>query len=147
MNKTHGMSDTSTYRSWEQMIQRCTDRGCKDWRWYGARGIKVCRRWRKFENFLEDMGFRPEGKTLDRQDSNGNYTKHNCRWADKFQQKHNRTDNVQVTFAGRTQPLAVWARECGIHFETLRHRLKRGWDAHRALTTPVVRNANGATYA
>lgn len=137
--KQHHMSNTPAHRSWEQMKQRCQDPNCKDYPWYGGRGIKVCDRWQQFVNFHADMGDRPEGMSLDRVDNEGDYEPGNCRWATKFEQKHNRSDNVNLTFAGKTQCLAVWARELGLHFETLRHRLLRGWSTERTLTTPVRR--------
>ena len=68
------------------MMQRCYNPKAKSWPWYGARGIKVCRRWRKFENFLDDMGQRPIGRTLDRIDSDKNYTPRNTRWATRAEQ-------------------------------------------------------------
>jgi hypothetical protein len=139
MNKRHGMSDTPTYHTWEQMRQRCNDRNCKDFKWYGARGIRVCKRWNSFSNFLADMGVRPEGTSLDRKNNDGHYCKRNCRWADKFQQKHNRSDNVLLTYKGDTLPRMVWARRIGMHPETLRHRLMRGWSVKRTFETPVQR--------
>lgn len=135
--KQHKMSDTPTYHSWEQMIQRCTDVGCKDYKWYGGRGIYVCARWLDFRNFFADMGERPLGRSIDRIKSDGNYEPSNCRWADKFQQKHNRADNLQLTFNGKTQPAAVWAREIGMNKITLYSRLRAGWSTERALSAPL----------
>jgi hypothetical protein len=83
----HGYSQTQTYHSWEKMWQRCTNRKRRDWKWYGARGIKVCRRWRDFRLFLKDMGECPEGMTLDRLDPEHGYTRRNCRWATWEQQR------------------------------------------------------------
>lgn len=144
--KQHKMSGTRTYHSWEAMKQRCNNPRDKDYRHYGGKGVKVCEQWADFRNFIADMGECPEGKTLDRISSTGNYEPENCRWADSFQQKHNRTDNVQLTFEGRTQPMACWARELNLHFETVRHRLLRGWSVEKALSTRPVKRANGSTY-
>lgn len=79
-----------TYLSWEGMIGRTMNQGHAQWDYYGGRGITVCGRWRVFENFLADMGERPEGLTLDRKDNDGNYEPGNCRWATKEEQTNNR---------------------------------------------------------
>ncbi len=85
-----GRQGTSTYYIWAAMIQRCTNPKNRDWRLYGARGITVCARWRKFENFLADMGERPEGLSIDRIDNDGNYEPGNCRWATALEQARNK---------------------------------------------------------
>lgn len=90
---THGHAPrrrTPTYNTWQSMIQRCTNEKNPAWVFYGGRGITVCARWDSFENFLADMGPRPEGMTLDRIDSNGSYEPGNCRWADWGTQVRNR---------------------------------------------------------
>lgn len=88
--KTHGYSGTPTYSSWQQMRDRCTNPNSTGYENYGGRGIIYDPRWEQFENFLEDMGERPEDTTLDKIDNNGNYCKENCRWADKTTQTFNR---------------------------------------------------------
>jgi hypothetical protein len=79
-----------TYNSWIAMKRRCSDSTRKNYEEYGGRGITYCERWKSFDNFLTDMGERPEGMTLDRKDTNGNYEPGNCRWATASQQIRNR---------------------------------------------------------
>jgi hypothetical protein len=89
-NKTHGMSHSRTYKSWDSMKARCTNSNNQDWNLYGGRGIKVCFAWlTSFESFLKDMGERPLGQTLDRIDPNGDYGPGNCRWATAKEQRMN----------------------------------------------------------
>lgn len=85
-----------TYRSWQSMIQRCTNPNATKYKRWGGRGIEICERWMVFANFLTDMGVRPAGMTLDRYpDKNGNYEPDNCRWATPKQQAANRNRNYE----------------------------------------------------
>ncbi len=90
----HGYARRGTripiYKTWVNMRQRCYDDKNKAYRYYGGRGISVCSRWFKFENFLADMGPKPEGLTIDRINSEGHYMPSNCRWATRQQQSANR---------------------------------------------------------
>lgn len=87
---THGLSKTSTYRTWGDMRARCEIVSASSYSYYGGRGISVCERWKTYENFLEDMGEKPTGLSLDRVNNNGNYEPGNCRWATKSEQMKNR---------------------------------------------------------
>jgi hypothetical protein len=91
---THGHAPrgkiSPTYNSWRDMVERCTNPKNIGWGRYGGAGVKVCARWRVFANFLEDMGERPPGMSIDRRRSSGNYTPSNCRWATVLQQAENK---------------------------------------------------------
>ncbi|MDE1138152.1 MAG: hypothetical protein PW999_00565 [Paraburkholderia tropica] len=121
------------------MRSRCTNPGDISYQRYGARGISVCERWDNFENFLADMGPRPTNShSLEREDNNGNYEPGNCRWATAIEQSRNTRRNRMLTFDGRTQCVAKWADEIGIHRLTLQRRLRLGWSVEKTLSTPLA---------
>lgn len=96
----HGMSGTTEYKAWQGMIRRCYEKSNDSYKWYGARGIVVCDRWRNsFEAFYADMGNKPKATmSLDRIDSNGNYEPSNCRWATATVQAANkREQGISIT--------------------------------------------------
>jgi hypothetical protein len=139
--RSHNDQPSPTYRSWTSMIARCTQPSNPAFAHYKRRGIKVCRRWRKFENFFLDMGERPDGTSLDRwPDNDGMYEPGNCRWATKQQQGNNRISNIHFTYRGQQYTLADLARATGVAKDTLRVRLVRpgGWTVEAAVETPVI---------
>lgn len=145
--KKHGhcrqTNRTLTWRSWRGMRGRCLNKNASDYPRYGGRGVKICDRWGEFENFLEDMGERPEGMTLDRIDSNGNYEPSNCRWATAQQQQENLLKNHNLTYKGVTKPMRTWAKELGLTRSMIKWRLyKLGWGIEDTFEVPSRRNKN-----
>jgi len=133
MNRSHGMHGSATYITWAGMLQRCRDKNHKNYRTYGGRGIDVCERWLNFQNFIDDMGKRPEGLTLDRIDNSLGYSPDNCRWSSQKEQTRNTKQNRNFTIDGKTQCLKDWAHEFGINYTTLQSRLKRGLSINEAV--------------
>ncbi len=134
-------SPSPTYKSWRSMLARCTKEGINGYKDYGGRGIKVCRRWRKFSNFLEDMGERPTGHTIERKDTNGDYTAGNCTWATADEQQNNKRNNVFVAIDGTRLTLASAARELGMSPSNGHAFLKRVWTSGEVPRTVLVRGA------
>lgn len=136
---TVGNKMSRTYNSWVSMRRRCRDPNHHHFHLYGGRGIKVCPEWESFEVFLRDMGERPAGTTIDRQDTEGGYSAANCRWATPKQQINNTRVNVSITIDGVTQSLMMWVDhfEGAVPYQSVWQRLKRGWEPIRALTEPV----------
>lgn len=135
MPKTHQKSGTIEHLTWKRMRQRCLNNNERFKHWSG-RGITICERWNKFENFLEDMGQRPgPGYSLDRIDNNKGYSPDNCRWATYKQQMSNTTFNRLITYKGETKTIVDWAIALGMPRRTLAHRLDR-WTLEDAFETP-----------
>jgi len=117
----HGMAGTPTHRTWKAMRNRCNNPNTPRYKDYGGRGITVCERWDKFENFLIDMGERPEGMSIDRVDNNKGYSKSNCKWATGKEQRANMRDSIIVNGKSLTQI----ASKLGITYHAAYKRLKK----------------------
>lgn len=119
-------SGTKTYFAWRNMRSRCLNPKHVAYDNYGARGIKICDRWvNNYDAFVEDMGLVPEGLSLEREDTDGNYEPGNCVWATVTDQLNNQRRNRRISFEGRERTLSQWAREIGIPPDTLAKRLDR----------------------
>lgn len=135
-NLTHSHSFSKTYESWIGMKSRCNNPNASNYHNYGGRGIAVCDSWSDFENFLADMGERPEGTSIGRINVNGNYEPTNCRWETAKEQGCAMRTNILMSFDGRTQTVQQWADELGWPKGTLHKRLQLGWSHEKILTTP-----------
>lgn len=144
--KTHGMYRTKEHTSWASMVMRCTNKRSDNYKYYGGRGIRVCDRWRNFENFYADMGKAPSGTTLDRIDSNKDYCKENCRWATAKEQARNKRSNHVVSANGETRCIAEWADILGVNVHTLHSRVHLGWDDEMIINTPIRKRAKNVSY-
>lgn len=135
---THGFRHHTLYNNWCNMLQRCQNPNYKGYSDYGGRGITVCERWQKFENFYADMqSTHQDGLTLDRKDNNQGYSLDNCRWATRAEQNRNTRRNINVTLNGKTQCLASWCKELNLNYRTVLSRIYKGKTPEQALSYPV----------
>lgn len=133
-NKKHNMTGSQEYRTWASMKTRCLNKNEKCYKDYGGRGITVCKRWLKFENFYADMGIRPEGMTLDRIDNNKGYSKENCRWATVEDQAYNKRTTIYITVNGARVSFGDLSKLFSIEKHRLWLRLFRyKWPLRKAL--------------
>jgi hypothetical protein len=133
INKTHGASGGKTYRIWCGINARCKTASATGFSRYGGRGLKVCRRWQKYENFLQDMGECPKGKSIERKNNNGGYTKTNCYWATPAQQSRNTCRTRFVMVRGTKKVARDAAVKNGVSVSAFKARLyKYGWSVEQA---------------
>lgn len=126
-------NQSATYGIWRGILKRCLDPTDHNYERYGGRGIKVCDRWRSFEAFLSDMGQRPSGLSIERNDNNGDYEPTNCRWATRKEQNSNKRNNHIIEHDGLSLTITEWARRSGINHSTIIGRLRRGWSPAAAV--------------
>lgn len=135
---THGFYGTPEYYSWNAMKNRCLNPRNQGFRNYGGRGIKVCKRWFRFEEFLKDMGRKPSSRhSIERIKNSGHYCPSNCKWGTKVEQGNNRRTNHKLLLNGRILNASQWAELLRMKRGTLYNRLVRGWPVNLALKTPV----------
>jgi hypothetical protein len=130
------------------MIRRCTDPFNNRWDCYGGRGITVCNEWigidgrRRFSDWALEAGY-DKGLQIDRIDVNGNYMPENCRFVDAMIQANNTRRNRVVNWQGKSMTAAEWARELGLTYASIQHRLDRGWSMERIASQPQRVRRNG----
>lgn len=137
----HAVDDkpSRVHRIWSGIQTRCKpyDTGRPDWSRYGGKGIRVCERWKSFENFLADMGEPPPGASIDRINPRGNYEPGNCRWSTAKDQANNTTRNRIVEFNGESLTLAQWSDKLGLPYPRTYYRVVVArWPIEKALTDP-----------
>lgn len=130
-----GSGPSPTYRTWQRMRARCNNLNDSNYKHYGGRGIKINKKWNKFEHFLNDMGERPQNMTIDRINNNGNYCKKNCKWSTINEQLRNKRNTHFVSFNGKTLCVADWEKIIHIPRKKLYYRLNKGWTIKRAFTS------------
>ena len=138
---THGHSRNGTttreYNSWCSMHRRCKNINSPDYQRYGGKGIKVCEEWNSFEQFLKDMGNRPEGYTLHRINNKGDYTPENCKWASVQEQAVGRNTTRFITFNEQIKPLSEWVELYGFTRSLFYYYTYKGLTDQEALTVVV----------
>lgn len=132
--RTHGQSRTPMYVLWMGIRNRCENESHIGYPRYGGSGIKVCKRWLNFSNFIADMGERPKNKSIDRIDPMGDYSPENCRWATAKEQADNKKNAIFLELDGKRMPVTDWSKEIGICVNTIYHRLRKGWGVERVLS-------------
>lgn len=131
----------SLRKIWGGMRKRCYDKTSKDYRNYGAKGIRICDEWQDFEVFYEwalAHGYR-QGLSIDRICNSRGYSPGNCRWIPKAEQSLHRRTNTRLEACGKVLTISQWSRLNGIREDTIIRRLEAGWSVEDAVTRPVQR--------
>lgn len=127
---THGQTKARLHTIWSSMKRRCNNANCKEYRWYGGKGIKVCQEWKDsyeaFRDWANTHGY-ADNLTIDRIDGNRDYEPNNCRWITLSEQQRNKETTHLLTYKGVTKPLITWAEELGLNKYTVRGRVEYGW--------------------
>lgn len=138
--KTHGLTNTKIYMVWRGILGRCYWPKHISFKNYGGRGIRVCDRWHKFENFYADMG-EPVGKQdIDRIDNNGHYELSNCRWINRKQNIRNSPRTIKLMHENVEYTIEELALKFKLHPRCLKKRIRMGWTLEDSLTRKVRQN-------
>lgn len=140
MTTNNGYSKTRIYRIYIGIKRRCCNPNDKSYPYYGGRGIKICDEWLKdskvFIEWAKSSGYN-DNLSIDRIDVNGNYEPKNCRWVTAKSQANNRTNNLFITFKGKTMTAAEWCESKGWNRHIIPERLRKGWSLEKSMTTPL----------
>lgn len=109
---------------WKMMKNRCSNPNDPKFKNHGGRGITVCKEWvESFDRFIQDIGERPEGYTIDRIDNNLGYCKENCKWSSYTEQNNNKNNNIRLTYNGECKTVSEWAKHLNMNVQTLFWRI------------------------
>lgn len=135
------------YRIWLGMIHRCENPKHSQFANYGARGIKVCKRWQTFQHFIADMGERPSPKhSVDRRNNDLGYSKHNCRWATPKEQANNKRKTLFVVYNGERVGLGALLSKVGLKQDIFERRLRKGMTVEQAVALPRMSTYEARRY-
>ncbi len=137
--------ERGAYVSYFAMKQRCYDPNFIGFHNYGGRGISVCSRWHSFDNFLADMGPRPEGMSIERKDTDGNYEPDNCKWATASEQSRNTRKKRIIVIDGTPHHVADLSERYGINMRTIAVRYERGYSMDKILSPTLLRGTKNRT--
>lgn len=126
-----------TYESWSCMMKRCYKKENNRYSEYGARGVIVCERWHDFENFIQDMGERKHGMSIDRINNSLGYSPDNCKWSSVKEQSRNRRSNILIEIDGITLCVKDWCDKLSIPAERVYSRIRLGHKPINALMYPI----------
>ena len=145
MHEFHGHSQKDRlYRIWVAMRQRCSKKYSSSYGAYGGRGIKVCPEWEasfiKFKAWAESTGY-DQNLSIDRKDTNGDYSPQNCRWSTAQEQSENKINQCRVNVNGETKTVAAWSKLTGIHLTTLYRRYRKGITGQEFLKKTIPKPA------
>jgi hypothetical protein len=139
--RTHGMSTSPEFLCWQGIIKRCENPKATYYKYYGGRGISICKEWREsFAAFFAYVGPRPSKlHSIERERSNGNYEPGNVHWATAVEQSRNRPSFVRlITANGITMLLTDWSRKSGLSRACIKHRLAKGMSPEEAVSLPAM---------
>lgn len=132
-------SNTRIYHIWHNMIARCNSKNRKDYKYYGGKGIQVCKEWGNFDNFVEwayNNGYN-DNLTIDRVDVTKNYCPNNCRWITNKEQSLNKSNTKYITYKGKTKSLKEWSEHLNIPYKKLQYRISQSnMSIEKAFTKP-----------
>jgi hypothetical protein len=130
----------TTFQIWQLMMRRCYNPEHRNYYDYGGRGIQVCKSWQRYEGFLRSMGERPGRMTLDRIDTNGDYSRSNCRWVSMSENCNNKRNNRYIECMGIVMTTSEWEEFLDFKPKTIVRRLAAGWPIEAAVGTPIHSN-------